>query len=82
MMSVKVVVYDKCKYDLTSEKVAEVEYKNIKGFDILSDIMTVERIEAETDESGIDEYHEYLIITLEDGETATFRNSHVDMFRI
>ena len=80
MMSVKVVVYDKCKYDLTSEKVAEVEYKNIRGFDILSDIMTVERIEAETDE--IDEYHEYLIIALENGEISTFRNSHVDMFRI
>ena len=80
MMSVKVVVYDKCKYDLTSEKVAEVEYKNIRGFDILSDIMTVERIEAETDE--IDEYHEYLIIELENGEISTFRNSHVDMFRI
>ena len=80
MMSVKVVVYDKCKYDLTSEKVAEVEYKNIRGFDILSDIMTVEKIEAETDE--IDEYHEYLIIELENGEISTFRNSHVDMFRI
>ena len=80
MMSVKVVVYDKCKYDLTSEKVAEVEYKNIRGFDISSDIMTVEKIEAETDE--IDEYHEYLIIELEIGEISTFRNSHVDMFRV
>ena len=80
MMSVKVVVYDKCKYDLTSEKVAEVEYKNIRGFDILSDIMTVERIEAETDERA--EYHEYLIIALENGEISTFRNSHVDMFRV
>ena len=64
--------------DLTSEKVAEVEYKNIKGWDIVSDPMTVERIEAETDE--IDEYHEYLIIALENGEISTFRNSHVDMF--
>ena len=79
MMSVKVAVYDKCKYDLTSEKVAEVEYKNIKGWDIVSDPMTVERIEAETDE--IDEYHEYLIIELENGEISTFRNSYVDMFR-
>lgn len=79
MMSVKVVVYDKCKYDLTSEKVAEVEYKNIRGWDIASDPMTVEKIESETDE--IDEYHEYLIIALENGEISTFRNSHVDMFR-
>ena len=80
MMSVKVVVYDKCKYDLTSEKVAKVEYYNIKGWDSVSDPMTVEKIEAETDE--IDEYHEYLIIALENGEISTFRNSYVDMFRV
>lgn len=44
--------------------------------------MTVEQIESETDESGIDECHEYLIIELENGEISTFRNSHVDLFII
>lgn len=80
MKNVKVKIYDEIKYSPMSEKVAEVEYYNIKGWDIVSDPMTVERIEAETDE--IDEYHEYLIIELENGEISTFRNSHVDMFRI
>ena len=79
MKNVKVKIYDEIKYSPMSEKVAEVEYYNIKGWDIVSDPMTVERIEAETDE--IDEYHEYLIIALENGEISTFRNSYVDMFR-
>lgn len=82
MMNVKVKVYDEVKYSPLSEKVAEVEYHNIKGWDVYSDPSTVEEIESETDASGIDEYHEYLVITLENGETATFRNSHVDLFRI
>ena len=29
-----------------------------------------------------DAYNEYLVITLENGETSTFCNSHVDLFRI
>ena len=82
MMNVKVKIYDEIKYSPMSEKVAEVEYYNIKGWDILSDPMTVEQIESETDESGIEECHEYLIIELENGEISTFRNSHVDLFRI
>ena len=31
---------------------------------------------------GTDEYKEYAIITLADGDTATFRNSLCDIFRI
>lgn len=81
-MDVKVKVYDGVKYLAGSEKVAEVEYYGIKGWDVISDPMTVEEIESCTDADGIDEYHEYLIIVLANGETATFRNSHVDMFRI
>ena len=30
----------------------------------------------------VDEFEEYLILTFENGETSTFRNSHVDLFRI
>lgn len=82
MMNVRVKVYDEIKYSPISKKIAEVEYYNIKGWDIVSDPVTVEQIEHETDESGIDECHEYLIIELENGEISTFRNSHVDLFKI
>lgn len=81
-MKVKVKVYDEVKYSPTSEKVAEVEYDGVKGFDVVSDPATVEEIENCTDANSIDEYHEYLILYFENGETSTFRNSHVDLFRI
>lgn len=80
-MDVKVKIYNGVKYREDSEKVAEVEYKNIKGFEVVADERATE-IGLETDEVSRDEYNEYLVITLEDGEPATFCNSHVDLFRI
>ena len=77
-MTVKVKVYNECKYNPTSEKIAEVEYK-IKGYEV-KEIEDAELYAMGFDET--DEYKEYLILTLEDGETATFRNSHIDMFRV
>lgn len=81
MMNVKVKVYDKCKYEKDSKKVAEVEYCNIQGFEVVTGKRATE-IGNETDESSRDNYNEYLIITLENGEISTFRNSYVDLFRI
>ena len=81
MMNVKVKLYNGVKYDRNTEKVAEVEYNNIKGYEVVTGEEATE-IGLETDENSRDEYNEYLIITLEDGETSTFCNSHVDMFRI
>ena len=80
-MNVKVKVYNTVKYNANSKKVAEVEYNNIRGYEVVTGDRATE-IGLETDESSRDEYNEYLIITLEDGETSTFRNSYVDMFRI
>ena len=81
MISVKVKVYNGCKYNLESEKVAEVEYNNIKGYEVVTGERAT-NIGLETDENSRDKYNEYLIITLENGETSTFCNSNVDMFRI
>ena len=80
-MKLKIKVYNGVKYDRNSEKVAEVEYNNIKGYEVVTGERATE-IGLETDENSRDDFNEYLIITLEDGETTTFCNSHVDMFII
>lgn len=76
-MKVKVKVYDGIKYDENSAKITEVEY-SVTGFEV-KEIPAAEILKV-FDET--DEYNEYLILTLANGETATFRNSHVDLFRI
>ena len=78
--SAEIEVYEKCKYE-SPEDSKTIRYDNIKEWEIVSG-EDAKTIESETDESCIDEYHEYLILHFEDGSTSTFRNSHVDMFRI
>ena len=80
-MKVKVKIYNGVKYESSSKKVAEVEYTNVRGYDVVTGDRAT-KIGLETDKNSRDEYNEYLIITLENGETATFRNSYVDMFII
>lgn len=58
----------------------KVEYTGVIAWDIIEGGKEAEEIEACTDESGIDENHTYLVLHFENGETSTFRNSHVDMF--
>lgn len=77
-MTVKVKVYDGIKYNENSKKVAEVVYKNIKGLEV-KEISDEEILADGFDET--DENKEYAIITMSNGETATFRNSFVDIFR-
>lgn len=80
-MNVKLKVYNECKYNENSEKIAEVEYMNIKGFEVVTGERATE-ISNKTDEDGRDDFNEYLIIEFENGETSTFGNSRVDMFII
>lgn len=77
-MKVKVKVYDGVKYWDGTEKVAEVEY-DIKDYEV-KEIPDDEMAAMGFDE--VDEFEEYLILTLESGETSTFCNSHVDLFRL
>ena len=79
-MKVIVKIYDEVKYSPKSEKIAQVEY-DIAGFKVVSGGAEAKEIEDSIDDNSYDEFHEYLVLELEDGETATFRNSHVDMFR-
>lgn len=77
-MKVKVKVYDGVKYWDGTEKVTEVEY-NIKDYEVKQ--ISDEEIAAMGFDT-VDEFEEYLILTFENGETSTFCNSHVDLFRI
>lgn len=77
-MNLIVKVYNMSKYEAESVKVAETEYKNVSRYEV------VEMADNQVYEMGYDEtdeYGEYLILTHENGETSTFRNSHVDLFR-
>lgn len=77
-MTVKVKVYDRCKYDKESEKIAEVFYE-IERFEILRG----EDVDLNgLAEDELDEYNEYLVLHFEGEETSTFRNSHVELFRV
>lgn len=75
--TVKLFITEGLKWEDTNEK--EVKYTGLKSWSIV-DGEDAEVIESETDASCIDENHEYLVLEFVDGTTATFRNSHVDMF--
>ena len=77
MKKVLVKIYDGMKYNEESKVNHEVTYM-INNFEVKE--ISREEILAETDGSCVDEYNEYLILHLVDGDTATFRNSHCDLF--
>ena len=81
---VKLDIYTACKYHATEdvfENCTTVEYDYCTGFEVVHG-SAASIIEAESDGSCIDDYHEYLVLFFEDGDTATFRNSYADLFVI
>lgn len=78
-MTLKVKVYDKIKYDTESKKVSETILKDVESFEIKT-IKDEEIFKQGFD--TVDENKEYLIVTFENGEISTFRNSYVDIFRM
>lgn len=78
--TVTLYISNATKYEASEDDEIKVEYTGVKAWDIIEGGKEAEEIEAETDASGIDENHEYLVLHFENGEAATFRNSHVDMF--
>ena len=75
--TIRLYITEGLKWEDRNEK--EITYTGLKSWSII-DGEDAKAIEAETDGSCIDEYHEYLVLEFNDGTTATFRNSHVDMF--
>lgn len=80
---VELHIYDNCKYTNKRAELGKeivVRYTGVKSYSIIDGGKEAEEIESLTDPSGIDEYHEYLVLNFENGTTITFGNSHVDMF--
>lgn len=75
-MLVKVKVYDRSKYDRESKKVAEIEHEIMN-----MEVKEIAKEEILKEFDCTDEHNEYLILTLANGITSTFRNSRVDVFR-
>lgn len=82
---VMIKVYDGCKYDAQSKKVAETEYEIVRwGIFNLADFNHDDKMDIINNDM-IDEHDEYLRIWTKaewESESVTYRNSHVDMFRI
>ena len=75
-------IYEAFKYTASKEifeNCKTVTYDHCTGFEVVDGERAAE-IEADTDGSCIDDIHEYLVLFFEDGNTATFRNSYVDLF--
>ena len=76
----RLFIHEATKYEAESDDEVEAIFTNVKSWSIIDGGKEAEEIESETDASGIDENHEYLVLNFANGEMATFRNSHVDMF--
>lgn len=76
-MDLRLVIYDRSKYEKNAKELKSIEYNGVKSFRVKT--IPVNKILAETDESNLDPYNEYLIIKFAYGATSTFRNSYVNV---
>lgn len=76
---VTVEKYSKCKY-FSSEEGEYIRHENVEAFEVVHGEAAAQ-LEAEMDNSCIDDFHEYLVLYFTNGETATYRNSYVDLFK-
>ena len=78
--TIRLYVSEGCKYLARGEEEEkEITYTGLTRWSIVSSDDAAE-IERDLSEEEKDEFNEYLVLEFNDGTTATFRNSHVDMF--
>lgn len=79
-MKLNIKLFDKCKYEEDAKIIKDVNITGIISLEVVE--IPASKILTETDGSCVDDYNEYLILTYDNGETSTYRNSYVDVFRI
>lgn len=81
LQKAKVILYltKNVKWESGEEEETVVTYTGLVRWSIVSAEDAVE-IEKDLATEELDECNEYLILEFNDGTSATFRNSHVDMF--
>lgn len=76
-MKVLLKVYDKSKYEADAKVIFKKEYNNVLNWEFLSGKQFRTDVYDELDEND-----EYLRIYFDNNTTQTFRNSHVDLFKM
>ena len=77
MAKFEVEVYDKVRYERGAKVIHTNIYKDVRKFEVVTEA------QLGMDVSDVkDPYGEYLVLTMVDGSTATYRNSYVDLFKI
>ncbi len=79
--SVRVDLYNKCKYDPTSKRICQFVYDEVDHLEIVSDAEDVEEIERKKMPWDCDPYGEYCVIVFKDGSVLINGNSRVDVFK-
>ena len=72
--------YSECKY-FQHKDGDEIQYENVVAFEVV-DGEAAAKLEAEMDGTTLDDFQEYLVLYFADGNTATYRNSYADLFKI
>lgn len=80
-MTAHIIYYKTTRYAHDRKVSFEERFDNIQGYEVVAGEMAT-KIGLETDEASRDEYNEYLLLHLENGETITYCNSHCDLFLI
>ena len=77
MMKFEVEVYNQVKYERGAKVIHTNLYKDVAKFEVVTEA------QLGMDVSDMkDPYGEYLVLTMADGSTATYRNSYVDLFKV